>query len=78
MSEQQGLHDKYIVTKVDGSPIDPDAQYFVLRLDTDIAARVALRAYAGQCKYYNSQLAFDLQQWLRDIQSKREQREQKK
>lgn len=40
-----GLFNKYIIQKADGSPIDPNAQYFVLRLDTDIAARIAVRAY---------------------------------
>lgn len=41
-----GLHSKYIVQKVDGSPIDVNAFYFVLRLDTDICARCAMREYA--------------------------------
>ena len=30
-----GLHQRYIVKKVDGSPVDPDAVYFVLRIDGD-------------------------------------------
>jgi hypothetical protein len=63
----QGLHDKYIVTKVDGSPVDPEAQYFVLRLDTDPSARLALRTYITQCAYKRPQLALDLKHWLRDI-----------
>lgn len=28
-----GLHRKYNVTKANGEPVDPDAVYFVLRLD---------------------------------------------
>jgi len=32
--------------KADGSPVDPNAMYFVLRIDTDPHARIALRAYA--------------------------------
>jgi hypothetical protein len=28
-----GLYDRYVVTKTDGTPIDPRAVYFVLRLD---------------------------------------------
>ena len=44
----QGWYDKYTVTKVDG-PVDPAADYFVLRLDTDPAARVAALAYASVC-----------------------------
>jgi hypothetical protein len=42
----QRLYGKYNVTKTDGSPVDPNAQYFVLRIDTDEAARQALDTYA--------------------------------
>lgn len=31
--KDQGILQKYIITKVDGSPIDEGAKYFVLRLD---------------------------------------------
>lgn len=48
-----GLHQRYVVTKADGEPIDPMATYFVLRLDhfgrdgEHVAAcRAAARAYA--------------------------------
>ena len=40
------LYDKYVIAKRDGSPIDPKAQYFVLRLDSDACARAAARSYA--------------------------------
>ncbi len=40
------LYRKYIISKSDGSPVNPDAQYFVLRIDTDPAAQIALLAYA--------------------------------
>lgn len=30
-----GLHQRYNVTKADGSPTDPNAVYFVLRIDTE-------------------------------------------
>lgn len=44
---------KYKITKSDGSPIDPDARYFVLRLDDpkrpdNKAARKALVAYVKE------------------------------
>lgn len=49
----RGLHQRYVVTKADGEPVDPMATYFVLRLDhfgrdgLHIAAcRAAARAYA--------------------------------
>jgi hypothetical protein len=43
--DKQGLYQKYNVTKTDGSPVDPNARYFVLRLDTDAAARQAVLMY---------------------------------
>ncbi|KKL93314.1 hypothetical protein LCGC14_1875890, partial [marine sediment metagenome] len=36
------LYSKYKIQKMNGKPIDPNAQYFVLRLDTDPAARAAM------------------------------------
>jgi len=44
----KGLYQKYIIQKADGTPIDTDADYFVLRLDTDPCARGALRNYANR------------------------------
>lgn len=61
-----GLYGKYTVGKADGSPTDPDAQYFVLRLDTDPAARTAIRAYAGCCP--NTELARDLFKWVNEVE----------
>ena len=47
-----GLHRRYNVTKANGEPCDPNAVYFVLRLDDNgdddthlIACREAARAY---------------------------------
>lgn len=53
-----GLFGKYIISKADGTPIDPTADYFVLRLDTDEAARAALEIYIHATD--NSELAKDL------------------
>lgn len=44
------LYEKYVITKADGSPVDPSAEYFVLRLDTDECARQAAAAYAFCCE----------------------------
>jgi len=41
-----GWKRKYHLTKADGSPVDPQAIYFVLRLDEDPCARRALAVYA--------------------------------
>ncbi len=56
----KGLYNKYIVTKADGSEIDPDAQYFVLRADTDPHSFPALVAYALSIQDENSVLAYEL------------------
>jgi len=42
----KGLFKKYIITKTNGRIIDSNADYFVLRLDTDKFARSAMRFYA--------------------------------
>ena len=58
--EPRGIYGKYRVTKADGAPVDPKAQYFVLRLDTDSAARAAARMYAQTIRRNNPTLASDL------------------
>lgn len=60
----KGLFGKYDIKKSDGTPVDPDAQYFVLRIDTDVHARIALRAYARSIFEENPVLARDLRRWL--------------
>ncbi len=62
-----GLYHKYIVTKSDGSPISPTAKYFVLRLDSDPYARLALRAYADEMTAVNPKLANDLYSLLDEL-----------
>jgi hypothetical protein len=57
----KGLYGKYVITKADGSPVDPSADYFVLRLDTDPAARAAARTYARNMYYRNQVLADELE-----------------
>ena len=44
--QREGLYGKYCISKADGSPVDPNADYFVLRLDTDPVARRAAREYS--------------------------------
>ena len=61
-----GLFEKYIIFKSDGTPTDTDAQYFVLRLDTDHHARIAARAYALSIMDENKKLASDL---IRTVES---------
>lgn len=60
-----GLFGKYKIEKSDGSPIDPKAQYFVLRLDTDKAARAAMVTYARNC--HDTGLFRDIIGWVLSI-----------
>ena len=64
----QGLYGKYNITKADGTPIDTEAQYFILRIDTDAHARRALRAYANSLDRYGGdvELQGDIWRWLTD------------
>lgn len=60
------LYHKYSVQKSNGEPIDPEAQYFVLRIDTDPAARAALRTYAdGMERVGEDMFADQLREWVR-------------
>lgn len=43
---KSGLYGKYLLSKADGSVVDPEADYFILRLDTDPIARMAANEYA--------------------------------
>jgi hypothetical protein len=63
----KGLHQRYYVEKVDGEPIDPKAEYFILRLDNygsdpkHIAAcRKAIITYAKEIKNHLPKLSKDL------------------
>ena len=56
-----GLYGKYIIRKADGSRVDPKADYFVLRLDTDPAARRAALEYSYYLMREDRELALDLQ-----------------
>ena len=55
---EQGVFGKYSLRKTSGEPLETDACYFVLRLDTDQAARYAVVEYALRCK--NRELADQL------------------
>lgn len=65
MTEEKGLYWKYRVEKADGRVIDDGAKYFVLRIDTDPHARVALKAYAESVSTENPELSKDLEDWLK-------------
>jgi hypothetical protein len=58
--KNRGWYEKYIIEKTDGAPVDPNADYFVLRLDTDKNARQAILKYAECIKEENPKLAENL------------------
>ena len=58
--ENIGLYNKYIINKSDGTDIDINADYFVLRLDKDIRARKALRVFAESIKKENPVFSNDI------------------
>lgn len=55
---------KYKIEKADGSPVDPNAMYFVLRIDTDPHARLALRAYANSIRADEPGFADEIDEWI--------------
>jgi hypothetical protein len=62
-----GLFDKYQVTHADGRPVDPNARYFVLRLDTDQPARAAAAIYADAVEESKPDLAADLRSQVAEL-----------
>jgi hypothetical protein len=72
----EGLINKYNITKADGSEVDPNARYFILRYDPNQkdnihgdACRKALRVYAEEIAEYMPRLSFDLLSELDLIES---------
>ncbi len=63
MSFPRGLFHKYHVSRTDGTR-EEGADYFVLRLDTDAAARAVLLVYAQLVAAANPLLAHDLRERL--------------
>ena len=55
-----GIKNKYEIRKIDGTQVDPQAWYFVLRVDSDPHAQAAALAYAYSVEEDNPQLSKDL------------------
>ena len=62
----EGIFGKYVLRKASGDALDPEACYFVLRLDADEAARYAALEYARRCD--DRQLAHDLTACVTELQ----------
>jgi len=56
-----GIKRKYIISKVNGKPVDKNAVYFVLRVDKDPHAIPALLAYAKSVEKDNPEFACDVE-----------------
>ncbi len=64
-----GLFDKYNITKTDGTLVDPEAVYFVLRLDPH--ARRVVGTYSFLCRDDNPELSADLLMMLQQLEHQR-------
>jgi hypothetical protein len=62
----KGFYSKYIVLRKDGKPAE--GTYFVLKPEVDVAARIAMRAYAEACMDDSPELAYDLILWLQELE----------
>jgi hypothetical protein len=74
--DELGLIQKYNITKTDGSLVDPNARYFVLRYDPHQkdpvhaeASRKALRVYAEEVAASMPKLSFEILSELDVIES---------
>ncbi len=73
--QARGLYPKYQICKADGSPVDPSADYFVLRLDGQdphaLACRAAVLTYANHIEPHLPLVARDLREKVRSRDSSR-------
>lgn len=73
MTKNKGLINKYIIRRVDGTPINPDNHYFVLKYEGDgdekhiNACRKALRVYAEEVRDFLPELSEELVATLRRL-----------
>lgn len=67
---------KYKVIKQDGTPTDPAANYFVLRLDVDPHALNALKVYADSVESDNRLFANDLRALMKNMRELQKRRQE--
>jgi len=61
--DERGLYQKYIISKANGEPLDPNFYAIVLRIDGGRyvdACRNGVLAFASEVRSLNEQLAHDL------------------
>ena len=64
---EKGLIKKYIISKADGTPVDPKAKYFVLRYDRHMQDRVFLRASRKALSKFISEIVFLLPELSKEL-----------
>lgn len=74
VEENPGIKMKFVIHKADGTPCDPDATYFVLRLDREQsdsgfgwASRKAMEVFARGIENDHPALAEDIEACLRQL-----------
>jgi len=62
--QREGLFGKYLIRKTDGTPLAPEARYFVVRYDAaaahGAAGRTALKVYCSGIRFAMPELAESL------------------
>jgi hypothetical protein len=58
------IYGGYFIQNADGTPVDENASFFVLRIDTDPHARKAAMRYATSVFDENPLLAESIKQWV--------------
>lgn len=67
-----GLHHRYNVKKADGTPVDPENEYFLLKLKGKgskghiEASRKAILKYADEIEFHKPKLANDIREKYQD------------
>lgn len=68
--KQKGLHSKYVISRTDRKPINPDNFYFVLKLSGEgdpvhiEACRKAVLKYADEIESHIPELAKDIRRYV--------------
>lgn len=65
MGKTRGIYRKYNISKANGKPIDPEAKYFILRIDNDYDALFAAIYWAR--KKENQELVDDLIELAKEL-----------
>ncbi len=66
MSIEKGIQKKYIISRLDGTPINPENKYFILKVDGIgdpehiLASRKAILEYAKAIEHHIPELAKDI------------------